>query len=125
MLNYNHTYSSLNCYDWEGISLINGSMLLLYILVYIVNEGDLKHNVYKDVHRFSTIYSMKHLVSEPNPLRPLRDLQYGLGETVFGGCRHLEYMIIWGFNMPKYYIVCLRQEAQMGFFKCIFAKISE
>ena len=41
------------------------------------------------------------LVSEPNPLRPLRDLQYGLGETVFGGCRHLEYMNIWGFNEPK------------------------
>ena len=34
------------------------------------------------------------LVSEPNPLWPLRDLQYGLGETVFGRCRHLEYMII-------------------------------
>ena len=34
------------------------------------------------------------LVSEPNPLRPLRDLQYGLGEMVFGGCRHLEYMNI-------------------------------
>ena len=56
------------------------------------------------------------IVSEPNPLRPLRDLQYGLGETVFGGCRHLEYMHIWGFNEPKYYFVCLRQEAQMGFF---------
>ena len=55
------------------------------------------------------------LVSEPNPLRPLRDLQYGLGETVFGGCRHLEYMNIWGFNERKYYFVCLRQEAQMGF----------
>ena len=41
------------------------------------------------------------IVSEPNPLRPLRDLQYGLGETVFGGCRHLEYMNIWGFNEPK------------------------
>ena len=49
-------------------------------------------------------------------LRPLRDLQYGLGETVFGGCRHLEYMNIWGFNEPKYYFVCLRQEAQMVFF---------
>ena len=34
------------------------------------------------------------IVSESNPLRPLRDLQYGLGETVFGGCRHLEYMNI-------------------------------
>ena len=34
------------------------------------------------------------IVSEPNPLRPLRDLQYGLGETVFGGCRHIEYMNI-------------------------------
>ena len=34
------------------------------------------------------------LVSEPNPLRPLRDLQYGLGEMVFGGGRHLEYMNI-------------------------------
>ena len=41
------------------------------------------------------------LVSEPNPLRPLRDLQYGLGEMVFGGCRHLEYMNIWCFNEPK------------------------
>ena len=41
------------------------------------------------------------VVSEPNPLRPLRDLQYGLGETVFGGCRHLEYMNIWGLNEPK------------------------
>ena len=41
------------------------------------------------------------LVSEPNPLRPLRDLQYGLGETVFCGCRHLEYMNIWGLNEPK------------------------
>ena len=41
------------------------------------------------------------LVSEPNPLRPLRDLQYGLGERVFGGCRHLEYMNIWCFNEPK------------------------
>ena len=41
------------------------------------------------------------LFSEPNPLRPLRDLQYGLGETVFGGCRHLKYMNIWGFNEPK------------------------
>ena len=36
----------------------------------------------------------KYVVSEPNPLRPLRDLQYGLGEMVFGGCRHLEYMNI-------------------------------
>ena len=27
------------------------------------------------------------VVPELNPLRPLRDLQYGLGETVFGGCR--------------------------------------
>ena len=42
------------------------------------------------------------LVSEPKPLRPLRDLQYGLGVTVFGGCRHLEYMNILGFNEPKY-----------------------
>ena len=41
------------------------------------------------------------LVSEPNPLRPLRDLQYGLGEMVFGGVRHLEYMNIWCFNEPK------------------------
>ena len=41
------------------------------------------------------------LVSEPNPLRPLRDLQYGPGEMVFGGCRHLEYMNIWCFNEPK------------------------
>ena len=41
------------------------------------------------------------LVSEPNPLRPLRDLQYGLGEMVFGGCRHLEYMNIWCFNEPN------------------------
>ena len=55
------------------------------------------------------------IVSEPNPLRPLRDLQYGLGEMVFGGCRHLEYMNIWGFNEPKYYFVCIRQEGQMGF----------
>ena len=31
----------------------------------------------------------------------LRDLQYGLGETVFSGCRHIEYMNIWGFNEPK------------------------
>ena len=38
--------------------------------------------------------SMDYLVSEPNPLRPLRDPQYGLGEMVFGGCRHLEYMNI-------------------------------
>ena len=42
-----------------------------------------------------------HIVSEPNPLRPLRDLQYGLGEMVFGGCRHLQYMNIWCFNEPK------------------------
>ena len=41
------------------------------------------------------------VVSEPNPLRPLRDLQYGLGEMVFGGCRHLEYVNIWCFNEPK------------------------
>ena len=41
------------------------------------------------------------MVSEPNPLRPLRDLHFGLGETVFDGCRHLEYMNIWGFNEPK------------------------
>ena len=41
------------------------------------------------------------LVSEPNPLRPLRDLQYGLGEMVFGGCHHLEYVNIWCFNEPK------------------------
>ena len=68
---------------------------------------------------------MYNIVSEPYPLRPLRDLQYGLGDTVFGGCRHLEFMNIWSFNEPKYYFVCLRQEAQMGFFKCIFAKISE
>ena len=80
-----------------------------------------------DVQPFKNICynSSVLIVSEPNPLRPLRDLQYGLGETVFGGCRHLEYMNIWGFNEPKYYFVCLRQEAQMGFFKCIFAKISE
>ena len=45
--------------------------------------------------------SNAHVVSEPNPLRPLRDLQYGLGEMVFGGCRHLEYMNIWSFNEPK------------------------
>ena len=56
------------------------------------------------------------VVSEPNPLRPLRDLQYVLGEAVFDGCRHLEYMNIWSFNEPKYYFVCLRQEAQMVFF---------
>ena len=55
------------------------------------------------------------VVSEPNPLRTLRDLQYGLGEMVFGGCRHLEYMNIWGFNEPKYYFVCLRQEAKWVF----------
>ena len=71
------------------------------------------------------VYVRLTIVSEPNPLRPLRDLQYGLGETVFGGCRHLEYMNNWRFNESKYYSVCLRQEAQMGFFKCIFAKISE
>ena len=47
----------------------------------------------------SVVY--RPLVSEPNPLRPLRDLQYGLGEMVFGGCRHLEYMNIWCFNEPK------------------------
>ena len=57
-----------------------------------------------------------NIVSEPNPLRPLRNLQYGLGETLFGGCRHFEYMNIWGFNEQKYYLVCLRQEAQMFFF---------
>ena len=45
--------------------------------------------------------STRFIVSEPNPLRPLRDLQYGLGEMVFGGCRHLEYMNIWCFNEPK------------------------
>ena len=45
--------------------------------------------------------SSSPVVSEPNPSRPLLDLQYGLGETVFGGCRHLEYMNIWGFNEPK------------------------
>ena len=45
--------------------------------------------------------SHRLLVSEPNPLRPLRDLQYGLGEMVFGGCCHLEYMNIWCFNEPK------------------------
>ena len=56
------------------------------------------------------------LVSEPNPLRPLRDLQYGLGETVFGGCRHVEYTNILGFNEPKSYFVCFRQEAQIGFY---------
>ena len=38
--------------------------------------------------------SISNVVSEPNPLRPLRDLQYGLGETVFGRCRHLEHMNI-------------------------------
>ena len=53
------------------------------------------------VSEFHPIVRYKHLVSEPNPLRPLRDLQYGLGETVFGGCRHLENMNIWGFNEPK------------------------
>ena len=41
------------------------------------------------------------VVSEPNPLRPLRDLQYGLGEMVSGGCRHLENLNIWCFNEPK------------------------
>ena len=41
------------------------------------------------------------IISEPNPLRPLRDLQYGLGEMAFGGCRHLEYVNIWCFNEPK------------------------
>ena len=41
------------------------------------------------------------VVSELNPLRPLRDLQYGLEEMVFGGCRHLENMNIWGFTEPK------------------------
>ena len=45
------------------------------------------------VRRNHGLYSVE-LVSEPNPLRPLRDLQYGLGEMVFGGCRHLEYMNI-------------------------------
>ena len=53
--------------------------------------GSLKHQIF--------IYSRwrhppKTIVSEPNPLRPLRDLQYGLGEMVFGGCRHLEFMNI-------------------------------
>ena len=48
-----------------------------------------------------TVRSAGSLVSEPNPLRPLRDLQYGLGEMVFGGCRHLEYMNIWCFNESK------------------------
>ena len=50
------------------------------------------------------------LVSEPNPLRPLRDLQ-----TVFGGCRHLECMNIRVFP----------SRGLNGFFKCIFAKVSE
>ena len=63
----------------------------------------------------SKAFDRIELVSVPNSLRPLRDLQYGLGETVIGGCRHLEYMNIWGFNEPKYYFVCLREEAQMGF----------
>ena len=41
----------------------------------------------KLLHRYGTKRSMLWVVSEPNPLRPLRDLQYGLGEMVFGGCR--------------------------------------
>ena len=61
----------------------------------------------RDVKRAPTVSSKigvasgQRVVSEPKPLRPLRDLQYGLGETVSGGCRHLEYMNIWGFNEPK------------------------
>ena len=70
---------------------------------------DLRRGVYKIWWNLNTS-DYPHLL-----LRPLRDLQYGLGETVFGGCRHLENMNILGFNEPKYYFVCLRQEAQMGF----------
>ena len=49
----------------------------------------------------SQLFESQGIVSEPNPLRPLRDLQYGLGEMVFGGCRHFEYVNIWCFNEPK------------------------
>ena len=56
--------------------------------------------IWNDIQDHAPI-NTSYLVSEPNPLRPLRDLQYGLGEMVFGGCRHLEYMNIWGFNEPK------------------------
>ena len=55
-----------------------------------------------DCNRLCAImYTCNNIVSEPNPLQPLRDLQYGLGEMVFGGCRHLEYVNIWCFNEPK------------------------
>ena len=66
------------------------------------SSQNLEHAIYHASMVFMPAHeSTPYLVSEPNPLRPLQDLQYGLGETVFGGCRHLEYINIWGFNEPK------------------------
>ena len=76
----------------------------------ILNPGDqqlrlkykeVRHELTSNLRNSELSYHSGALVSEPNPLRPLRDLQYGLGEMVFGGCRHLEYMNIWCFNEPK------------------------
>ena len=69
-------------------------ILLLLLLTFIFH-----YNVFLNI--LFTSETATELVSEPNPLRPLRDLQYGLGEMVFGRCRHLEYMNIWYFNEPK------------------------
>ena len=70
---------------------------VLYSLVAIVHARHAHLCVLCSVYPYTTWT----LVSEPNPLRPLQDLQYGLGEMVFGGCRHLEYVNIWCLNEPK------------------------
>ena len=59
-----------------------------HISTHAINFGQL----FQEIWKLGCVISI--LVSEPNPLQPLRDLQYGLGEMVFGGCRHFEYMNI-------------------------------
>ena len=78
-----------------GNNVIHMSEHVKILGVYLDNAMALEKQI------STTCITAYNVVSEPSPLRPLRDLQYGLGEMVFVGCRHLEYMNIWCFNEPK------------------------
>ena len=88
-------------YSHPGLSILDMNISNAFTRFDKLKLSNQRVNIHIPVSVICLTECWINVVSEPNPLQPLRNPQYGLGETVFGGRRHLEYMDIWGFNEPN------------------------